>query len=317
MSLWFRCLKCEKEYEADWKLQINLSLEESDGPRYLPSHCDKKMTWFLKESDIKEDLVKDPMQEKKAIHFTARLIAYYRFLESKSQYPLIIDPLAKELAGDLTEYLNDNKHFSRLDYGLVRSYYIEQQLMKSWCLNHTRSQIVMLGAGLDTRAYRYEPLSRNSHKVFEVDFEDVIDYKTKILEDKTPLCEVIRVATDITADNFISELEKSGFNPELPTFWILEGLIYYIEKEDVLSLFNNLSASCSSGSMFFADVCVPVIAEMKFGPFAKYFKWGIEMKEINSFFSDSEWEVSVSFADEFNQGRDVGQKGMIFIRGKT
>lgn len=316
MSLWFRCLNCDKQYEADWKFQINLSLE-LDGPKYLPSHCDKKMNWFLKERSIKEELVKDPSREKEAIHFTARLIAYYRFMESKRQNPLIIDPFAEELAGDLTEYLNNHKHFSRLDYGLVRSYYIEEYLLKSWCLDQSRSQVVMLGAGLDTRAYRFKSFSNRNHTVFEVDFEDVINYKVKILEKKSPLCKIIRVATDITAENFISELEKSGFDCELPTFWILEGLIYYIEKEAVKTLFNNLSIKSTAGSMFFADVCVPVIAEMKFGPFAKYFKWGIDKKDIIPFFSGMNWEISSSYADDFDQGRDVGQKGMIFIVGKN
>lgn len=48
----------------------------------------------------------------------------------------------------------------------------------------------------------------------------------------------------------------------------------------------------------------------------------IELKNLNvmihliPFFKKLGWEVSGSFADNFDQGRDVGQKGMIFIHGK-
>ncbi|TFF93462.1 MAG: hypothetical protein EU543_03605, partial [Promethearchaeota archaeon] len=67
------------------------------------------------------------------IPFTAKLMAYYRAQESELKDALIIDPYAKSLAGDLTEYFKDHGRYSKMDYSIVRAHYIEENLLKPWC----------------------------------------------------------------------------------------------------------------------------------------------------------------------------------------
>jgi methyltransferase (TIGR00027 family) len=119
--------------------------------------------------------------ENTEITFTARLMAYYRAQECKHSHPLIVDPFAERLAGDLSAYLNKHKRYTEMDYALVRASYLENNLLTPWCKAQRNSQIVLLGAGLDTRAYRFEPLQTNTHTIFEIDFPSVICYKEELL----------------------------------------------------------------------------------------------------------------------------------------
>ncbi|MFQ5979899.1 MAG: class I SAM-dependent methyltransferase [Candidatus Heimdallarchaeota archaeon] len=250
-----------------------------------------------------------------AVPFTARLMAYYRAKEYENDHPWILDPFAARLAGDMREYVNKHSHFSEIDYGVVRSYYIEHNLLTPWCTTQTKSQIVLLGAGLDTRAYRFQPLQTNTHHIFELDFPIVIEYKGEVLKDEKPLCELVRIPADLSHLDWSTQLIASGFSSEVPTFWVLEGLAYYMEEEEVISLLKKAAEISSDSSQIFVDVCVPSVAELDFGPFTRHFKWGLEKEAVPRFFAATDWNVSCSFADDYDQGRDVGQRGNIFIHG--
>jgi methyltransferase (TIGR00027 family) len=254
--------------------------------------------------------------EKTDVPFTARLMAYYRAQECRRDSPLIVDPFAEDLAGDMFSYTEKHEFVSKKgDYPLVRSYYIEQNLLTKWCCNRKKTQIVLLGAGLDTRAYRFPPVKMNDHTIFEIDFLYVINYKEKILRDKKLLCNLRRVPADLSQPDWTSHLIKSGYSFEIPTFWILEGLVYYVEQNMVISLLTNLAEISHRKSKIFVDVCVPALADLVFGPFTRYFKWGLNKKDITSFFVKTGWNVSCSYADDHDQGRDVGQRGLIFVHG--
>ncbi len=283
----------------------------------------------IKESiKVKKLLIKKPMNQpqkvpKLDLPFTARLMAYYRAKESEKEYPLINDPFAKRLAGDLSPYLNNHIRFLEMDYPIVRSYYIEQYLLTPWCNTYKKSQIVLLGAGLDTRVYRFKPLEINTHRLFEIDFPYVIKYKQEILKNEHPLCDLVRVSTDLSNNDWTSHLMKSGFSSNTPTFWVLEGFAYYLEKVQVSSLFIKIAEISAENSQFFVDILhhsrwipfsKPLDGNLK-DPFSKHFKWDLDIRTIPSFFAALGWNISCSFADDFDQGRNVGQKGMIFAHG--
>jgi methyltransferase (TIGR00027 family) len=259
------------------------------------------------------------------IMFTARLMAYYRALELRRDSPLIRDLFADRLAGNLSSFLDKHLRYSEMDYPIVRSYYIEENLLKPWCNSHPKSQIVILGAGLDTRAYRFEPLKAGQHKIFEIDFPIVIDYKEALLKDNTPLCDVIRISTDLTAPKWATQLINNGFAIDVPTFWIIEGLVYYMDQEQVKALLTKAKEMSTPDSRIFVDI---LHASRWFSsfytqnkhlkvPLFKHLKWGLNIRTIPSFFESMGWNVSCSFADDYDQGRNVGQKAMVFIRGEA
>ncbi|MFW9978256.1 MAG: class I SAM-dependent methyltransferase [Candidatus Thorarchaeota archaeon] len=264
----------------------------------------------------KEDEPHRHVDERTSIPFTARLMAYYRVQESKRPDAIIVDRYAELLVGDLGDYIEQHKRIAGTgDYAIVRSSYIESQLLDPWCFGYDQSQIVILGAGFDTRAYRIESLKQNSHSIYEIDFPIINRHKERILKGFKPLCQLVRIAADVSNKDWTITLIESGFNPNIPTFWILEGLVYYLQKKDASQLFRQLSDLSTESSEMFADVCVPAIADIQFGPFAPHFEWGIDIEEIPPFFKSLGWDVSLSYADDHDQGRDVGQKGMIFVHG--
>jgi O-methyltransferase involved in polyketide biosynthesis len=109
---------------------------------------------------------------------------------------------------------------------------------------------------------------------------------------------------------------KNGFSEDIPTFWVLEGLVYYLKQEVIASLLKKTAEISAENSQIFVDLCVPILAELNFGPFSRYFKWGLEIDAVPSFFATAGWNiVSCSFADDYDQGRDVGQRGLIFVHG--
>lgn len=86
-------------------------------------------------------------------------------------------------------------------------------------------QIVILGAGLDTRAYRLA--WRPGTRVAEVDLPDVHAFKDAVLARRraTPAAARTTVSADLAGD-WATALRKAGFDPGEPTFWLLEGLLY-------------------------------------------------------------------------------------------
>jgi methyltransferase (TIGR00027 family) len=251
------------------------------------------------------------------VPFTARLTAYHRALENKRDKPLLKDSFAEMLAGDLSTYDANHRYTTRRgDYPVVRSYYVEESLLRPWCNEVYESQIVLMGVGLDSRAYRFEPLEENTHTVYELDLPAVIHYKEAILRDEKPLCRLVRIPADLSDSDWDSLLLKNGFSTSIPTFWILEGLLYYLPEDAAISLLKKLAEMGHEDSRLFTDVCEPGLAEARFGSFLRHFEWGVVPRDISRFFGQTGWAVSWSYAHEHDQGRDVGRRGLIFVHGE-
>ena len=100
-------------------------------------------------------------------------------------------------------------------------------------LNDGLEQLVILGAGYDTRAYRIEGLDKV--KVFEIDHPATQSIKIeKITEIFGSLPDnVTYVSMDLELDKFDQQLLESGFNKSLKTLFIMEGLLMYLSPEIV------------------------------------------------------------------------------------
>ena len=82
----------------------------------------------------------------------------------------------------------------------------------------TNRQFVIVGAGLDTRAYRLPTLAGCT--VFELDFPEVFAVKSAILAttDAAAVCERHEhVGVDLSLDTWRAELGKHGYDTEQPS----------------------------------------------------------------------------------------------------
>jgi len=88
-------------------------------------------------------------------------------------------------------------------------------------------QVVLLAAGLDTRAFRLDWPAGT--RVFEVDLPDVLAFKEAVLArcGAVPGCERVTVAADLRGD-WAAGLTAAGFDRARPTTWLAEGLIIYL-----------------------------------------------------------------------------------------
>ena len=116
-------------------------------------------------------------------------------------------------------------------------------------------QLVMLGAGMDARAYRMPDVPELN--VFEVDQKTIFDVKEPLLRGE-PLSVASRhaVATEFTErGRWLNDLVAAGFDVQKPTVWLLEGLTMYLTLADTHELMREIGRASASGSVVFHDAC--------------------------------------------------------------
>jgi methyltransferase (TIGR00027 family) len=105
-------------------------------------------------------------------------------------------------------------------------------------------QVVILGAGLDSRAWRLDFLKQAV--VFEVDFPASQAWKRERAASIPYKAKDVRfVAIDFQRDQLAPLIRNAGFDPSKRTFWLWEGVTMYLSPEAVsanLAAFAALSA---------------------------------------------------------------------------
>lgn len=115
-------------------------------------------------------------------------------------------------------------------------------------------QLVILGAGYDTRSYRIEGLDEKV-KVFEVDHPNTQNFKKeKIIEIFRSLPDhVTYVPIDFETQKLGQMLFENGYNESLKTLFIMEGLIMYIPPEAVDETLNFIVNKSGKDSQIIFD----------------------------------------------------------------
>ncbi|MGZ5969427.1 MAG: class I SAM-dependent methyltransferase [Polyangiales bacterium] len=108
-------------------------------------------------------------------------------------------------------------------------------------------QVVILGAGLDGRAWRMPELA--GAVVFEVDHPDSQrEKRARVAELKQTAREVRFVAVDFTRDDLDEALAKAGHDRTLPTTWIWEGVVMYLTLADIEATLAVVARRSKTGS---------------------------------------------------------------------
>ena len=115
-------------------------------------------------------------------------------------------------------------------------------------------QVVIVGAGLDARAYRLA-LPRDL-TVFEVDHEEVISLKQRLLDELELMgnCRRRVVVADLVTDDWLQLLTDTGWTPSQPTVWVAEGLLVYLNHDDRTQLLTQLRTASDIGSVLGATL---------------------------------------------------------------
>lgn len=142
------------------------------------------------------------------------------------------------------------------------------QTQDTYASDHTmHQQVVLLGAGLDTRAWRL-PLPDNV-AWYEVDRKSVLEWKLAKLQkagaamragqsnSAYPLkaASYVPVMADLGDTDWSAKLKESGWQENLPTVWVAEGLLYYMDPPAVTALLKAIAA-LSTGDNSLIATCV-------------------------------------------------------------
>jgi methyltransferase (TIGR00027 family) len=191
---------------------------------------------------------------------TAQGIAFARALESSKPdgERICYDPLARQLISPAFYWLcrlfagyAERKGPGVLGYLAVRCRYIDDYLEA--CLQAGIEQLVILGAGLDSRAYRIEGL-KGRVKVFEVDHPAT--QATKLAKLGKILGELPAHVTYVPIDFDAETLEKLfdfGYSQQSKTLFIWEGVVCYLTAEAVDRTLKFVSEHSGAGSSIIFD----------------------------------------------------------------
>jgi methyltransferase (TIGR00027 family) len=118
------------------------------------------------------------------------------------------------------------------EYMLARTAFFDDVFIDA--LNENMPQIVLLGAGYDTRAYRFAELN-NTTRIIELDIATTQNRKKKCL--KKAQIDFPRYATlvpvDFNRESLRNVLEKTGYENNEKTLFMWEGVSYYLEPDSV------------------------------------------------------------------------------------
>jgi methyltransferase (TIGR00027 family) len=135
---------------------------------------------------------------------------------------------------------------------LARTRAIDDTVRKA--LRDGASQVVVLGAGYDSRAYRMRDETRGA-TVFEVDFPPTQELKKLRVRELmgTPPDNVVFVPIDFAAEELGPVLRKAGYQSDRKTVFIWEGVTYYLTESAVEATLRFVAGSSSPGSTIVFD----------------------------------------------------------------
>jgi methyltransferase (TIGR00027 family) len=122
-------------------------------------------------------------------------------------------------------------------------------------------QLVILGAGYDTRAHRMEGLKRI--KVFEVDHPDTQEMKLEMIQKifGRLLGHVVYVPVDLTTEDLSFNLLEKGYDKSKKTLFLMEGLLYYLSPSVVDRILSVIVRNSCKGSSILLDYFPPSLTE--------------------------------------------------------
>jgi methyltransferase (TIGR00027 family) len=113
-------------------------------------------------------------------------------------------------------------------------------------------QVVMLAAGLDSRAFRLD--WPGGVRLFELDLPEVFGFKDAVLAEHGAVAGCVRVPVPVDLrEDWAAPLGAAGFDRAVPTAWLVEGLLLYLSMADNDRLMATVTALSSPGSRLAFD----------------------------------------------------------------
>lgn len=189
-------------------------------------------------------------------------------MEARKPDPLAVDKYAevfcRAVGGEWTTAVEgtDPEHPLQTEFGEsfvnfqgARTKYFDEYFTRA--IDAGVKQVVLLAAGLDSRAYRL-PWADGT-VVYELDQPRVLEFKRETVDGlgEAPTAERREVAIDLR-DDWPRALQESGFDPSRPSAWIAEGLLIYLPATAQERLFAGIDALAAPGSFVGIEEAIPM-----------------------------------------------------------
>lgn len=186
---------------------------------------------------------------------TALWVAIYRAMESERSDALFRDPYARRLGGARGEAIVKAmpKGRSMAWPLIVRTAVMDEIVLR--CVQSGAKTVLNLAAGLDARPYRLD-LPRDLQWL-HVDMPEMVAYFRSHMSGETPRCEIDFLAADLRdTDARRAVLARAARNG--PTLVITEGLLIYLDSDDVAGLARDLR-EVAQARWWTADLATPAL----------------------------------------------------------
>lgn len=169
-------------------------------------------------------------------------------------------PAVRALALDYDEAMANIEVVRIVRMMMIRTRFIDEALERAVAGGAT--QVVVVGAGFDTHAYRCQTLLANA-SVFEVDRPGTQALKRQRVDDALggPPDNLVYVPIDFQHDALPDALTRHGYDASQCTFFIMEGVTMYVTEEAVRSTLRFV-ASHPPGSGIVFDFVYRTVIEM-------------------------------------------------------
>jgi methyltransferase (TIGR00027 family) len=207
---------------------------------------------MVKTDDATEPLIRN-------ISDTARWVAVYRAQESERPDAHFRDPFARRLAGERGEQIASSLPLGRDSaWSMITRTVLIDRLVREEVSRGTDT-VINLAAGLDSRPYRL-PLP-NTLRWIEVDLPEILNYKEQVLREEKPVCALERIRLDLANVAARRELFEELGRKAKRALVITEGLVIYLNAEDVGGLAQDLARPATFKS-WIVDVASPGLLRM-------------------------------------------------------
>lgn len=195
------------------------------------------------------------------VAWTALFVAAVRAREATRPSPLFRDGLSAVLAGrEGLAWLAKSDSDPSSNYRLGSFPYLEvrTRFFDDWLLNSVRearaTQVVLLGAGMDTRAFRLT--WPQDLELYEIDSPELFSIKERRLQSvgASPSCGRVVVTSDLTSKGWTRRVVDAGLSKDLPTTWLAEGLFQYLTASQVRGILSSAASVSPRGSRLGAEV---------------------------------------------------------------
>lgn len=191
------------------------------------------------------------------------MVAAFRGRASARETPLCSDPWALRLAGEegLALARDFERYFPDFELWMAARTACLDAHVASWSAQGL-SQVVLLGAGLDTRAAR---LRAPGVRFFEVDHGASQQEKQALIAaiPGYPQGAAIFVSCDFEREDFMDRLLSCGLQRELPALFLWEGVVPYLTEEAVRRGLSRIAAASDPRSVLIFDYVMRNLAERR------------------------------------------------------